>query len=129
MVSKIKQKIFIILLLLLCVTPVAAVNMTYTQDYYTLGIVTNTEWNKIYGAYYGGGQDYPTSPYLAFLELRRQTILMEKQNELQAEFVKAQWVETCYAPKYTSGYNSEYHYAGNLSAWKSECVNAGYTVG
>jgi len=55
-------------------------------------------------------------------ELRRQTILLEKQNELQAELVKAQWVNTCYASENTV-------IMGNRSAWKSECANAGYPVG
>jgi hypothetical protein len=113
------KHLIVILMILLCAAPVSAIE--YPQEYYTLGIITNTDWNKISDAYYGGGKDYPTATYLAFLELRRQTILMEKQNELQAELVKAQWVETCYRPM-DSGW-------GNLSAWKSECANAGYPVG
>lgn len=111
-------KIFTILaLLFLCASPVSAV--TYSEEYYTFGAITNVSWDKISGAYYGIGQDNPTAQYLTFLELRRQTILMEKQNELQAELVKAQWVETCYTPNKVM----------NNSAWKSECASVGYPVG
>lgn len=116
-----KQYIFIILVIFLLVIPVSA-NITYPHEYYTLGEQTNISWHKISGAYFGSGQEYPTAEYLTFLELRRQTILLEKQNELQAELVKAQWVETCYAPKYAT-------FEINRSAWKSECAGAGYPVG
>ena len=115
-----KNYIFILFIILIYVTPVSAV--TYSEEYYTFGAITNVSWNKISGAYYGIGQDNPTAQYLTFLELRRQTILLEKQNELQAELVKAQWVNTCYASENTV-------IMGNLSAWKSECANAGYPVG
>lgn len=63
--------------------PVAAV--TYSDEYYKMGNITSTPWNKIASAYWGGGQEYPTSEYLTLVELRRQTILMEKQNELLEE--------------------------------------------
>lgn len=116
-----KHLISILFLLLLCVAPVAAV--TYSEEYYKLGDITNISWSKISGAYLGIGQDYPTVEYLTFIELRRQSILMEKQNDLQAELVKAQWVETCYRPLY-AGTGS-----GNSTVWKSECANAGYPVG
>ena len=109
-----------IVAILICAVSVSAENVTYPQEYYTLGQQTNISWERISEAYYGIGQSYPTSQYLAFLELRRQTILLEKQNELQAELIKAQWVETCYSN--FSGY-------GNVTAWKSECANAGYPVG
>ena len=117
-----KSKVLIILfLLLLCAAPASAV--TYSEEYYKLGDITNTSWNKISGVYFGSGQDYPTAEHLTFLELRRQTILLEKQNDLQAELVKAKWVETCYRPIYAG------NGSGNNTAWKSECANAGYPVG
>lgn len=114
-------KIFTILaLLFLCASPVAAV--TYSEEYYTFGAITNVSWDKISGAYYGIGQDNPTAQYLTVLELRRQTILLEKQNELLMEQIKAQWVTACYSQE-------NIVVMGNHSAWKSECVNAGYPVG
>lgn len=116
-----KKYIFIILVIFLLAAPVSA-NITYPHEYYTLGEQTNISWHKISRAYFGSGQEYPTAEYLTFLELRRQTILMEKQNELQAELVKAQWVDTCYASENTVT-------MGNRSAWKSECANVGYPVG
>lgn len=63
----------------------SAANITYSEEYYSLGDITNVSWRMVSGAYYGTGQEYPTVQFLTFLELRRQTILMEKQNELIAE--------------------------------------------
>jgi len=116
-----KAKLIIVLLMLLCVTPVCAA-VEYPQGYYMLGDQTNISWQKISGAYYGDGREYPTVGYLTFIELRRQNILLEKQNELQSELVKAQWVETCYTPQKNMN-------MGNYTAWKFECANAGYPVG
>ncbi len=46
---------------------------------------------------------------------------LNEQNTLLKELVKAQWVETCYAPKPND-------YYGNHTAWVSECTKAGYPV-
>ncbi|MDD3019838.1 MAG: hypothetical protein PHX61_02510 [Alphaproteobacteria bacterium] len=61
-----------------------------------------------------------------YYELKHQSISIDEQNKLLAEQVKAQWIETCYAPKYKGGYE---HHVGNISAWKLECAKAGYIVG
>ena len=115
-----------IVAILICAVSVSAENVTYPQEYYTLGSLVdkyfsntaikdesgyNLDWSVNAGAF---------ASLASARELRRQTILMEKQNELQAELVKAQWVETCY---------SNYSGYGNVTAWKSECANAGYPVG
>lgn len=110
-------KIFtIIFLALLCASPVAA-NVTYSEEYYKDADRANSLIELVNDRY---SYDTPILKSI-FYELLRQTILMEKQNELQAELVKAQWVETCYAPSYKV--------SGNYSAWESECANAGYPVG
>jgi hypothetical protein len=113
-----------LLLILLCVTPVMAV--TYPEEYYTLQSqsdsyeqfilnlmdqmkITNNMWDA-------------KAQLILHYDLERQNILTEKQNELQEELVKAQWVETCYKPSYSGT-------AGNYSAWRSECAKAGYSVG
>jgi hypothetical protein len=122
-----KSKVLIILLLLLCAAPVAAV--TYPQEYYTLGslvdkyfsntaIKDESGYNLVFSANAGAFASLASAR-----ELRRQTILLEKQNELLAEQVKAQWVETCYRPLY-AGTGS-----GNRTVWKSECANVGYPAG
>ena len=111
--------ILIILLILLCAAPVAAV--TYSPEYYTLSYNSDAWYNSIISSSLFPDR-YDKTSAGTFIELRRQTILMEKQNDLQAEFVKLQWVETCYAPKY--GVKT----VGNYSAWKLECANAGYPV-
>ncbi len=118
------NKIFTaIFLAFLCVSPVAA-NITYSDEYYKLGSYSDAIYNGVilphyaYRAYsFVGTSEGLISAY----ELRRQTILLEKQNELQAELVKAQWVETCYAP-------FDNNAIGNRSAWSLECANAGYPV-
>lgn len=113
-----KKEIIIIMLLLLCTPPVAAV--MYSEEYYMLQDRSNDIMKDILKTGTVGIANYEAQ-VIQIYELRRQTILLEKQNELQAELVKAQWVETCYRPLYTG--------MGNYSAWKSECANAGYPVG
>jgi sugar diacid utilization regulator len=114
--------IFIILIIMLCAAPVLAI--TYPQEYYTLQTQSDS-----YEHYISDLIDnmsnlnnmWDAKTYLMLhYDLKRQNILLEKQNELQAELIKAQWVETCY---------SDYSGYGNVSAWKSECANAGYPVG
>ncbi|MFA5745690.1 MAG: hypothetical protein WCX79_01220 [Candidatus Paceibacterota bacterium] len=74
--------LIIALMIAVFIPHVCAENVTYPQEYYNLGIQTSIDWTHIAGSYSGFGKDNPSSQYLAFLELRRQTILMEKQNEL-----------------------------------------------
>lgn len=90
----------LVITMLLCAgcVPVSAANVTYPQEYYTLGSDNdrffnamqtfvycnsnirvgcwNLEWTDNVDAF---------SNYVSSKELRRQTILMEKQNELLAE--------------------------------------------
>ncbi len=120
-----------IAVILICVVPVSAMNVTYPQEYYTLGsLVDNYFSNQYVNNKFGYSLDWIDNlggfaSLASARELRRQTILMEKQNELQAELVKAQWVETCYAPKTSYGAGGR----SNETAWKSECANAGHPVG
>jgi len=97
----------VLLLVLLIVGTASAVNITYSEEYCSLGAITNVSWDKISNAYWGAGQENPTAEYLTFIELRRQTILMEKQNELIAE------------------QNEMMRNAGNLPR---NCVKQNYTV-
>ena len=120
-----KKYIFIILVIFLLSSPVSA-NVTYPEEYYTLQNkssvyelfildliddmkITNNMWDA-------------KSYLILHYDIERQNILLEKQNELQADLVKAQWVETCYALDKNVN-------MGNRSAWKSECANVGYPVG
>jgi hypothetical protein len=76
----------LLVLALVCV-PVMAANVTYPQEYYTLGDklngVSGIDLLKL--AYGGMYQSIAVPTAMSAMELRRQTILMEKQNELLAE--------------------------------------------
>lgn len=119
-------KIFTILvLLLLCTSPVAA-SVTYSEEYYQINEQLNKipDYNRVATIINGFNMNVTFWDGVYYLQMEKQNILLEKQNELQAELIKAQWVETCYAPHtvYTVSFI-------NHSAWKSECANAGYPVG
>ena len=74
---------------------------------------------------YGGCDAGATRMGVAnWLELRRQSILLEKQNELLAEQNRAAWVEACYAPHTAMGLM----YSGNFTGLKQECQKAGYPM-
>ncbi len=93
-------------MILLCAAPVSAVNVTS----YLYGVnATSDNWT------------FNNQP-ICYYTIQDQIVFnaLNKQNDLLAELVKAQWVETCY---------SDYSGYGNVSAWKSECANAGYPVG
>jgi hypothetical protein len=101
------------------ILPVSAANITYPNEYYAIT-------DRINGVYSGGTPPTVISTdgaFLSALELHRQNYLIEKQNQLLAEQVEAQWVDTCYAPR-----GLYYSYA-NKSAWIEECANAGYPTG
>jgi hypothetical protein len=128
--SKMKTTISIILLVLLCITPVMA--LTYPKEYYTNDIYISSVNDYVLNSTYlmSTLKEENTTEIqkqirdlniATFLGIRNQNILLEKQNELQNELVKAQWVEICYRPMY-GGW-------GNYSAWQSECAKAGYPVG
>ena len=119
-----KHKLIVVLMLFLCASPVAAI--TYSEEYYALGNQSNTyeqfvldliDSMKPRNNMWDG-----KSHLMLHYDIERQNILLKKQNELQAELVKAQWVETCYAP-------FDNNAIGNRSAWSLECANAGYPVG
>ena len=117
----IKYAIIIIGLLLL-VSSVSAV--VYPQEYYDLKtksdmVFSFTDYNINTTYYIYNAQ---SATYATALELRRQNILLEKQNSLLEEQVKAQWVEACYRPQYQYGSTM----FGDYSAWIAECSNAGY---
>jgi hypothetical protein len=111
----------------------AATEINYTSEYHTFKLINDKffsdryvfdeygedtlDWNSNIGAY---------ASLASTRELRRQNILLEKQNELIAESTKAAWVNACYAPH--TAYGGPGGYSLNLSALKYECLVAGYPV-
>ncbi len=69
----------------------AIVNLTYSDEYYRLGIMSAQVYNSFDSSYVNGWHmDWAStatagSTTLSAIELRRQSILMEKQNEFLAE--------------------------------------------
>jgi hypothetical protein len=113
-----------IVAILICAVSVSAENVTYPQEYYTLKDKSNSYEQYVLDLIGAVNNTWDAKSYLMLhYDIERQNTLMEKQNDLQAELVKAQWVETCYRPLY-AGTGS-----GNSTVWKSECANAGYPVG
>jgi hypothetical protein len=94
--SPIVCTLLLLALTVVLVSPVVAENVTYPQEYYTNGIYTDSVNTYLLNAAYLKN-DLDADDILdilkqtrnldiaTFLELRRQTILMEKQNELIAE--------------------------------------------
>lgn len=126
-----RHYIFIILAIFLLAVPVSA-NVTYSQEYYQINEQLNLipQNNRISIWESGIGVTTTFWDGVQYFQMEKQNILLEKQNELQAELIKAQWVETCYAPHYNGmGTAISPSSLGNYSAWKSECANAGYPVG
>lgn len=80
--------ISVLVLLSLLVLPAMAANVTYPQEYYTYyteakeHIDSAIDANRLYDITFDPIRDTGIANYY---ELRRQTILMEKQNELLAE--------------------------------------------
>ena len=92
----IKKVLCLMILAAMLVLPAAAANVTYPQDYYDLqneqyqilhpvgiGFLSNTTYDMRWTVTNAGMSG--DAGEVIFLELRRQTILMEKQNELLAE--------------------------------------------
>ena len=109
----------VIIGLLLLVSSVSAV--VYPQEYYDLKNQSDNVFSVINISNNSVFHNTDAATYATVLEIRRQNILLEKQNSLLEEQVKAQWVETCYRPIYGVW--------DNFSAWESECAKAGYPVG
>jgi hypothetical protein len=80
----VEVKFILIVAMIMLITPVTAMNITYPQEYYTLGASFDTTMSIYSGTHYWGYSDEHLQ-YVGLQELRRQTILMEKQNELLAE--------------------------------------------
>jgi hypothetical protein len=86
METKTAATIAILLTIALLVPSIPAANVTYPQEYYTLGMMTDQIISRLSPDF--GGSTVPSVAIpstVSALELRRQTILMEKQNELLAE--------------------------------------------
>ena len=113
------KSVIVIMELLFLTSSVSAV--VYPQEYYDLKNQSDNVFSVINISNNSVFHNTDSATYATVLELRRQNILLEKQNSLLEEQIKAQWVEDCYRPIY-GGW-------GNFSAWKSECVKAGYSVG
>lgn len=132
MVNKTSLAIIALTILILALPSACAAQQIYSNEYYELEnqsnelFITYTIKDLVEGS---GTPSIAVPTGLSAIELRRHTILMERQNELQAELIKAKWVETCYAPKYNGiGTLASPSPFVNQSAWESECANAGYPV-
>jgi len=78
-----KHLLITMLLLALVVPGVVGENVTYPQEYYTLGEQSDSLTSYITMDYFKKYQFTATTEGLiSAIELRRQTILMEKQNEM-----------------------------------------------
>lgn len=113
------KTIIVIMGLLFLVSSVSAV--VYPQEYYDLKNQSDNVFSVINISNNSVFHNTDAATYATVLEIRRQNILLEKQNSLLEEQVKAQWVEACYKPIYGG--------RSNFSAWKSECANVGYPIG
>lgn len=82
-VSPILGTLLALAMLALVCAPVVAANVTYPQEYYTLGLMSNKVLGKLSIQPESVSVTNPAT--VTAWELRRQTILMEKQNELLAE--------------------------------------------
>ena len=114
------KTIIVIMGLLLLVSSVSAV--VYPQEYYDLKNQSDNVFSVINISNNSVFHNTDAATYATVLEIRRQNILLEKQNSLLEEQVKAQWVGDCYAPN--GGYNTF-----NRNKWIDECAKAGYPVG
>lgn len=75
-----KSTATILLIFCIIMLPVSGVNLTYPKEYYQLGEKSVDEYNKNFNSM--------TDSHILiaqYLELRRQSILIERQNELIAE--------------------------------------------
>ena len=113
------KSVIVVMGLLLLVSSVSAV--VYPQEYYDLKNQSDNVFSVINISNNSVFHNTDAATYVTVLEIRRQNILLEKQNSLLEEQVKAQWVGDCYRPRY-GGW-------GNISALKFECAKAGYLVG
>jgi hypothetical protein len=111
----------------------SAAELNYTSEYHSFKTLNDMffgdeyvfdtygedtlDWNSNVGAY---------ASLATARELRRQTILLEKQNELIAESNKVAWINACYAPH--TAYGGSGAYSLNITALKYECLVAGYPV-
>lgn len=111
-----KTALIIISCMLLLISNACAINVIYPDEYYSTKVLAD-DHNSM-----GMSWDADISKYTLniFYELRRQTILIEKHNELLAEQNHIMWINTCYG-----GYGG---YFINKSALKSVCENAGYPI-
>jgi hypothetical protein len=107
---------------LLAIIPAQA-GIMYPSEYYVNGATIDAVMNDITITHPSYFNMYSASrgDYVVFLELRRQTILMEKQNELLAEQNRIGWINICYVP-----HTGMYPGTGNLTAMRTECNDDGY---
>ena len=109
----------VIIGLLLLISSVSAV--VYPQEYYDLKNQSDKVFSVINISNNSVFHNTDAATYVTVLEIRKQNILLEKQNSLLEEQVKAQWVGDCY--RVVGWYSS---FGGNNTGLKNECVNAGY---
>ena len=118
------KSVIVIMGLLFLVSSVSAV--VYPQEYYDLKNQSNDIFSVINISNNSVFHNTDAATYATVLELRRQNILLEKQNEIMSEIVAAKWIENCYVPSGMGGSMWDWKYATKL---KEECAKAGYPVG
>lgn len=107
------------LVIALVCAPVMAANVTYPQEYYTLESSVNEHLHEMDIAF-GYGGNIIGGVHAVVSELRRQTILMEKQNELLAE--QNELVKMQLNSEYVCSVTHRYNAAGAFNEF--ECVRA-----
>ena len=121
-----KPRAMVVLLVLLAaslvVPAVSAVTVQYPEEYQQIKNQADNYANKLLIWDVVTTDFTILSQLTTAFELRCQSILLEKQNELLAEQNHILWVQTCYRPYdfYRSG--------GNGTALYQECQQAGYPV-
>jgi hypothetical protein len=123
----------ILMAIILCGIPVSA-SVQYPDEYYRLTNKSNLWYTSRYldDPFFNSDGAANTATIGSFIELRRQTIAMELQNELlakQNELLisqnEAMWVSNCYVP------HTQYaifDLGGDIGALKTACIAHGYPM-
>ena len=104
--------LFVILMFTIIITHGSATTIVYPSEYFTLQNQSEFSIETI------------QNDLAEYYQLERININLEIQNQLLAQQVESQWVETCYTSHVTNSMSTS-----NFSAWENECDNAGYPLG
>lgn len=119
-------KFILIVAMIMFIAPVAAMNVTYPQEYYTLGASFDTTMSTYSGTRFWGYSDQHLQ-YIGLQELHRQTILMEKQNELLAEQNELLLKSSLNIPKSTNTDNYFYQIERNAT-FETDGISSCYDI-